>query len=275
MLETLSQEPSAAAPSEPSSFDPVERIEGDIDCGLMIICDHATNHLPPEYGTLGLGAEQMSRHISHDIGAAPLTRMLARRLGVPALLATYSRLLIDPNRGEDDPTILMRLSDGAVIPGNARADIAEKNRRLVRYYRPYHDAINAAIDAAVARGRPPAVFSIHSFTPVWRGWPRPWHAGILWDRDPRFAVPLINKLRADPHLVIGDNEPYSGSLKNDTLYRHGTKRGIAHALLEVRQDLISDEEGVSGWADRIEPILKDVLAVPGLNEISHYGSESG
>ena len=275
MLETYHEDAAAVATPEQAGFDPIERIAGDLDRGLLIICDHAANAVPPEYGSLGLGPEDLARHIGYDIGAGALTRALAARLGVPALLTTFSRLLIDPNRGEDDPTLLMRLSDGAIIPGNARADAAEKQRRLTRYYRPYHDAINAALDAGIERGRPPAVFSVHSYTPVWRGWPRPWHAGILWDNDPRFAVPLIDKLRADPHLVVGDNEPYTGALKNDTLYRHGTRRGIAHALLEVRQDLIADDEGVGEWTDRLEPILTEILDIPDLNEIRHFGSRSG
>lgn len=275
MLDMLPEDSSDVRLPETAGFDPVERINAGRQTGLLIICDHASNALPREYGSLGLGQEALERHIGYDIGAGALTRALAERLGAPALLSTFSRLLIDPNRGEDDPTLLMRLSDGVVVPGNARFDTAEKQNRLARYYRPYHDAINAAIDAGIAAGVAPAVFSVHSYTPVWRGWPRPWHAGILWDQDPRFAVPLIDGLREDPHLVVGDNEPYSGALKNDTLYRHGTKRGIAHALLEVRQDLISDEEGVAEWTDRLEPILKRILATPGLHEVRHFGSASG
>ena len=275
MLDTLPEDSLDVGRSENADFEPVEYLNAGTRCRMLFICDHASNALPAEYGTLGVGAEALARHIGYDIGAGALTRELAFRLGVPAILTTYSRLLIDPNRGEDDPTLLMRLSDGAVIPGNARADAAEKQKRLVRYYRPYHDAVNTALDVGVSEGCAPAIFSIHSFTPVWRGWPRPWHAGILWDQDPRFAVPLIDKLREDPHLVVGDNEPYTGMLKNDTCYRHGTKRGIAHALLEVRQDLIADDEGVVEWAGRLEPILKQIMAIPGLNEIRHYGSASG
>ena len=175
-----------------------------------------------------------------------MTRALARRLGAPAVLSTFSRLLIDANRGEDDPTLIMRLSDGAIVPGNAAVDAAERARRIARFHAPYHAAIDAAIERAIAAGSPPALVSIHSFTPVWRGHARPWHAGVLWDGDPRFAVPLIEALRADPALVVGDNEPYSGALANDTMYRHGTERGLAHALVEIRQDLIADEAGVGG-----------------------------
>ena len=175
-------------------------------------------------------------------------------------MSTFSRLLIDANRGEDDPTLIMRLSDGAIVPGNAAVDAAERARRIARFHAPYHAAIDAAIDRAIAAGRPPALVSIHSFTPVWRGHARPWHAGVLWDTDPRLAVPLIEALRADPALVVGDNEPYAGALANDTMYRHATARGLAHALIEIRQDLIGDEAGAAAWAERLAPILADLNA---------------
>jgi len=124
----------------------------------------------------------------------------------------------------------------------------------------------------VATGLPPVLLSIHSYTPVWKAARRPWHAGILWDRDPRFAGPLIERLSAEQGLRIGDNEPYLGWLKNDTMYRHGTARGLAHALLEVRNDLIEAPAGVLEWADRLEPILRDVLADKSLHEVRWYGS---
>ncbi len=176
-----------------------------------------------------------------------VTRGLAAALNAPAVLSTFSRLLIDPNRGADDPTLIMRLSDGAVLPGNANVDEAERARRIARFYAPYHAAIDAAIEAALATGVVPAIFSVHSFTPVWRGVPRPWHAGVLWDQDPRLAVPFIDALRADPALIVGDNEPYAGALLNDTMYQHATQRGLAHALVEVRQDLIADDAGIAEW----------------------------
>ncbi len=255
-----------------ADFPPFVAIDGDLSSGLLIICDHASNALPAEYGTLGLPQSQLERHIGYDIGVAPLTRLLAARLGVPAVLSTFSRLLIDPNRGEDDPTLLMRLSDGAIIPGNARVGPEERERRLARYYRPYHDRISQTIDTMIATGRPPAIFSIHSFTANWRGWPRPWHAGVLWDKDPRMNLPLIEALRRDPALVVGDNEPYVGALKNDTMYKHGTSRGLAHSLIEVRQDLIGDDAGVADWVDRLAPILKELMQLEGINEVRHFGS---
>lgn len=261
----------AGRPAFPLS-DSFEDLPGDDAGGLLILVDHASNLIPPEYAGLGLPEAELERHIAYDIGAGPVGRELATRFRAPAVLSCFSRLLIDPNRGEDDPTLIMSLSDGAIVPGNRRLDAAERELRLERFYRPYHAAIVRRLAAMLASGTPPAILSVHSFTPVWKGAPRPWHAGILWDRDPRFALPLIEGLSAEQALHIGDNEPYLGMLKNDTMYRHGTGRGLAHALLEIRNDLIATPAGVLEWADRLQPILAAVLAAPNLHEIRHFGS---
>ena len=215
-------------------------LEGRADAGLILLCDHAGNAIPPAYGTLGLPPEQLERHIAYDIGAAQVTRRLAAALGAPALLTRYSRLLIDPNRGADDPTLIMRLSDGAVIPGNRRLDEAERERRTRLYYAPYHRAIDAVIDQCLASGAPPMLLSIHSFTESWKETPRPWHVGVLWDRDLRLAKPLLDGFYAEGDLIVGDNEPYSGQLEGDCLWQHATCRGLVNALIEIRQDLIRD-----------------------------------
>jgi len=256
---------------QPDSF---EELDGDLSCGLLLLVDHASNFMPPEYAALGLPPAELRRHIAYDIGVASLARELWERLGTPATLTCFSRLLIDPNRGEDDPTLVMRLSDGAVVPGNAAIDAAERERRLDRFYRPYHAAVERRIAAMKGTGVPPALLSIHSYTPEWKGSHRPWHAGILWDRDPRFARLLLERLQAEHGLRIGDNEPYLGSLKNDTMYRHGTQGGLAHGLLEVRNDLIETPAGVQEWADRLEPILREAMADPALHAVQHYGSHS-
>jgi predicted N-formylglutamate amidohydrolase len=263
-----------AATIPPAAFSPFTQVEGDPANGLLLVCDHAQNRLPPEYGDLGLPAAEFQRHIAYDPGAAAVTRGLAARLGAPAVLSTFSRLLIDPNRGESDPTLIMRLSDGAVVPGNARVDAAERARRIERYHAPYHAAIARAIDSGMAAGVPPALFSVHSFTPVWRGTPRIWHAGILWDRDPRLALPLIEALRADPALVVGDNEPYAGALHDDTMYRHATARGLTHALVEIRQDLIADEAGVEAWVERLAAILARLNRAADAHVVRRYGSNA-
>lgn len=257
-----------------SEFSAFRTIEGDAACGILLVCDHAENRLPAEYGNLGLPASEFSRHIAYDPGAAAVTEVIAAQLGAPAVLSTFSRLLIDPNRGEDDPTLIMRLSDGAVVPGNTNTDAAERARRIASFHAPYHAAIDEAIRSALEAGRPPIILSVHSFTPVWRGVPRPWHAGVLWDKDPRFAVPLIEELRKDERLIVGDNEPYAGALRNDTMYRHATSAGLAHALIEVRQDLISDEGGVEEWATRLASIVRHLNDVEDLHVIRRYGSRA-
>jgi predicted N-formylglutamate amidohydrolase len=253
---------------------PFIRLDGVAASGFLFLCDHASNRVPRDYD-LGLPASEMARHIAFDPGAEAVTVALAERLHAPAVLSTFSRLLIDANRGEDDPTLIMRLSDGAIIPGNAHVDEAERDRRIARFHAPYHAAISDAIEACFAARIVPALVSIHSFTPVWRGQQRPWHAGVLWDKDPRLALPVINALRADRSLIVGDNEPYAGVLANDTMYRHATRRGLAHALIEIRQDLIADARGVAAWAERIEAILRQLAEASQLHEIRHHGSLTG
>lgn len=256
-----------------TDFQPFEIIPGDPDQTMVLLADHAMNRLPAEYGDLGLPASAFARHIAYDIGVEQLARRLAARLRMPAVLSCFSRLLIDPNRGEDDPTLIMKLSDGAVIPANHPLSAEERQQRLNNFHRPYHNAVAATIAGVTAStGRVPVVISIHSFTPLWKGVARPWHAAILWDKDPRAVIPFMEALRADPSLVVGDNEPYEGALDGDTMYRHGTAAGLAHALLEVRQDLIGDDQGIDAWVERLAPILTDINALPDLHQVRHYGS---
>ncbi len=265
----------AASPSPHSHrpFQPYQYVNEAALGRVVVICDHASNALPEEYGSLGLPPTDLDRHIGWDIGAAEVTRRLAVALNAPAVLSCFSRLLIDPNRGADDPTLVMKLSDGAVIPGNRHVDEKEIQLRRATYWQPYQDAITTCIDRLVGEGAAPLIVSIHSFTPVWRGHPRPWHAGILWDKDPRLPHALLAGLRQEPGLVIGDNEPYSGKLKGDTLYRHGTQRGLPHALVEIRQDLIDTHAGAQEWADRLARIISDILAAsPDINAVEHFGS---
>ena len=268
---------SSPKPDPPKAFACFESVAGRLDAGALVICDHASNALPAEYGDLGLGGEAMRRHIAFDIGAALLTRRLAQALGAPAILSTFSRLLIDPNRGADDPTLVMRLSDGAAIPGNAGVDDAARARRLALYWQPYRRAIGDALDAMIARGPPPVVLSIHSFTPIWRGTARPWQIGLLWDRDPRVVEPLLAALRAEPDMgpgAVGDNEPYDGALEGDMIDAAATSRGLANVLIEVRQDLIADNAGAIAWADRLARLVKPILAAGPYAISRQYGSRA-
>jgi predicted N-formylglutamate amidohydrolase len=251
-------------------------LRGEPGAGIVLVCDHASNTLPVGYGTLGLSGSELQRHIAYDIGAAELVRHLSRALGSPAVLSAFSRLLIDCNRGLNDPTLIMRISDGSIVPGNRHIDGAERDHRIRTYYEPYHDALDRVIDEALAVGIVPMLVSVHSFTPVWRGLPRPWHVSVLWDKDPRLPVRMIEALRAERDLVVGDNEPYSGGLEGDCMWRHGTMRGLAHAIIEIRQDLIASSSGAHIWGERLARILQAVLASPGakddLMRINHYGS---
>lgn len=249
----------------------VESIAGSLDAGLLLLCDHAGNALPAAYGTLGLPREALDTHIAYDIGAAAVTRRLAAGFAAPALLTRLSRLLIDANRGPEDPTLVMRLSDGRIIPANAHIDAAEIDLRRRLYWQPYREAIAAKVRAMTATGVVPAVVGIHSFTAVWKGFARPWQVGILWDGNPRFARPLIAALAA-AGLEVGDNEPYAGRLPGDTLDAEVTRHGLAGLLIEIRQDLVAEPGEASAWAERLAEILKPILARPELHRIDAPGN---
>ena len=257
------------------AFSPVEVIPGPADRGILILCDHARNDVPAEYGTLGLPAGEFERHIGYDIGAEGVTRGLAKKLGAPAVLSLFSRLLIDPNRGEDDPTLVMALSDGTVVPGNHPIDGAEIERRLNLYHRPYHDAVERQVAAMVASGTVPIVVAMHSFTPFWKGVPRPWHIAMLTDVDKRVNGRIIEIMERDDVLCVGDNEPYDGALRGDTMYRHATRRGLPQALVEVRQDLIATPEGQMEWVERLGDALLEIDAEPDMHRREWIGSRTG
>ncbi|MBL9049718.1 MAG: N-formylglutamate amidohydrolase [Tabrizicola sp.] len=236
------------------------RIDGEHRDGRWLVtCDHASNHVPDWVGggDLGIPAEDMARHIAWDVGAAGVARELGRLLNSPVLLSDFSRLVIDPNRGEDDPTLVMRLYDGTIIPANRHADAAEVERRLDRLYRPYHAAYSRL--AALRPDR--VIVAIHSFTPCLRGRaPRPWHVGVLYSHlDERLSKPLIARLQRETDLCIGDNEPYSGHLPGDAIDRHALRLGRHNTLIEVRNDLIGSPEQQAHWAARLAPILTEVL----------------
>lgn len=233
-----------------------EAIPGHGNSPLLLLCDHASNALPPGFGTLGLDAGLFQTHIAYDIGAAAVTRALAAAYGAPALLGRWSRLLVDLNRGAEDPTLVMKLSDGSIIPGNRHADASEVARRIAQFHAPYHNAIARELD----RIGPGAVLvSLHSFTPSWKTVPRIWEVGVLYDRDTRLSAPLMARL-AEAGFTVGDNEPYSGALEGDTLYTHGTLRHLPHVLIEMRQDLIAGEAQALEFALRLKPILDAALS---------------
>lgn len=235
----------------------------DRDNRWLITCDHATNRVPDWVGggSLGIAAEDMARHIAYDVGAAGVSRKLGALLGAPVVGSDFSRLVIDPNRGEDDPTLLMRLYDGTVIPANRDADLAERERRLNRLHRPYHKALER-----LAGSRPDrAICAIHSFTPQLRGRSaRPWVVGVLYShKDERLAPLLIERCR-DLGWVTGDNQPYSGHLDGDSVDRHALVQGRPNVLIEVRNDLIRDEAGQAEWAGKLAQVMDGLLEEAGI-----------
>lgn len=249
--------------ANPAGDPPFEIVAEGAAANILLLCDHASNRVPPEVGSgsLGLPESEMARHIAYDVGARGVAVGLSGRLGATAILSRFSRLVIDPNRGEDDPTLVMRLYDGTIVPGNRGVTPAEVERRLGLFHRPYHAAIDATIEGYLASGRQPILVSIHSYTPrLQAGRPRPWHVSVLWHRDGRLAKPLLARLRAEPDLCVGENQPYPGQLEGDTLSRHGTRRGLPHVLIEIRHDLIDDEAGQAHWAARLAPALTDAVA---------------
>lgn len=198
----------------------------------------------------------MARHIAFDPGALGVAQALGDILEAPVVASNFSRLVIDPNRGEDDPTLLMRLYDGTVIPANQHADQAEIDRRLTAYYHPYH----SALEQLASRQDDTVIVSVHSFTPQLRGRPaRPWDIGVLFADDARLSRAVIAGLKAQSDLTIGVNEPYSGHLPGDAIDRHALQQGRHNTLLELRNDLISTPSDQRAWANRLAPILSQAL----------------
>ena len=229
----------------------------------LITCDHASNAVPPEIngGDLGLPPADMNRHIAYDLGAAGVTLALADLMGAPAILSRFSRLVIDPNRGQDDPTLIMKLYDGTIVPANRHITPQEEERRLNAYWRPYHDAL----EKLASRRDDTAIVAIHSFSPKLNGRkPRPWDIGILHAGDTSFGPALVERLSREPDLCVGDNEPYAGHLPGDAIDQHALKKGRPNVLIELRHDVIETDAQQHAWARRLAPILTEVLAETGL-----------
>lgn len=244
------------------TYQPFEIIGADRASNILMTCDHAANTVPESVngGNLGLPSKDMGRHIAYDVGAAGVTREMAQLLDAPALLSNFSRLVIDPNRGEDDPTLLMRLYDGTIIPANRHADMAEQEKRLNAFHRPYH----AAQTELMARGNGAVLVSIHSFTRQLVGSaPRPWHIGILHGADSRLAAPFIAILQAEEDICVGINEPYGGHLPGDSVDRHAIDHGRHNVLIEIRNDLIETKTQQIAWARRLAPLLARAMEKAG------------
>ena len=227
---------------------------------IVLACDHASNRVPHSLKGLGLVERELHRHIAWDQGAAEVTLGLSRRLDATAVLSGYSRLAIDCNRSPGHETSIAEKSDGTVVPGNLGIGDDEREARRRALFDPYHAALDGALDRAGGRGGMPVLIAVHSFTPVMAGKARPWQISILWGYDPRVPVPLLAALRARGDLVIGDNEPYSGRKgQGHTIRVHGARRGIPHALIEMRADQVADPDGAARFTDILGDALESVL----------------
>ena len=231
---------------------------------IVLLCEHASNHIPARFGTLGLKPAELERHIAYDIGAEAVARQLAQRLDAVLALAGYSRLLIDCNRPLDAPGSIPVRSEATDIPGNRDLSAAERAERDLLFFAPFRTRVAALLDARQAAGRPTVLIGMHSFTPHFLGVARPWQAGVLYRRAQRLAAVLLAALAEDPALIVGANEPYRVTEAGDYTVPHlGEARGLPTALFEVRQDLIADAAGAAAWAGRLAGVLARVAADPG------------
>ena len=232
----------------------VENLEGGSP--FLVICDHAGRLLPRSLGTLGLSDDQLASHIAWDIGARGVASRLAAALDGCLISQRYSRLVIDCNRPLTAADSIATQSEQTLIPGNRALSASAAEARAREVFAPYHDEIRGVLTRRERKGRPTVLVSVHSFTPVFLGVARPWHVGVLYNRDARVAEPLLRGLRSEGDLVVGDNEPYAVTdLSDYSIVHHGERRGIPHVELEIRQDLLIDDAGQIAWAERLARLL--------------------
>lgn len=254
-------------PDDPA---PVRIVNPNGTAPVLIVCDHASNAVPAALHGLGLAERDLHRHIAYDIGAAAVTRSLADRLDAIAVLSGYSRLLIDCNRAPGHPQSVPEVSDSVVVPGNHGRSEQDLETRAEVFFWPYRRAIDSALAHLWRVGPPPALFSIHSFTPTLKGVDRFWDIGVLWNRDPRIALPLIDQLRRHDHLHVGDNEPYSGRRLAYSINLHGGTAGLPNCAVEIRQDHVESVEETEGWADMLADALSQIMTDETLHRVQHF-----
>jgi predicted N-formylglutamate amidohydrolase len=246
---------------EPDEPNPVTLENESGDSVFFLTCEHAGRAFPRRLGRLGLPEAETLRHIAWDIGIGAVGRELSLLLNAAVILQTYSRLVIDCNRDPKVPSSIPEISEATEIPGNRSLNETERAARVDAIFRPYHDAIAAALDRRAAADRASVLVALHSFTPVFKGVSRPWHVAVLFNRDPRLAHALAELLRADGSLMVGENEPYRVSdLTDYTVPVHGERRGLPHVEIEIRQDLITDPSGQREWAERLARLLPAAYA---------------
>ncbi|MEQ5842934.1 N-formylglutamate amidohydrolase [Paraburkholderia acidicola] len=245
----------------PHSSPVCEAVNTNGAAQVLLVCEHASNEIFSEYRHLGLLGNDLKRHIAYDIGAADLTRALSKRLDAPAVLCGQSRLFIDCNRHPQDPSWIASESDGTDVPGNQAIELAERSRRAARVFHPFHRMTESLLDRWRLENKSPLIVPIHSFTPVLNGHNRPWHVGIVW-RNSDLAAPLLEALRSETGIVVGDNEPYDGrQFCGYTIDRHAVPYDAKSVAIELRQDQISERSGVERWADILARCLMPLIPV--------------
>jgi predicted N-formylglutamate amidohydrolase len=223
---------------------------------FLLVADHAGNLIPRSLGRLGVPEAELTRHIAWDIGIAGVGRLMAEALDATLIVQNYSRLVIDCNRPLAAESSIAEISEQTPVPGNIGIDEANKTARAREIFWPYHERIESELDRRQQTGDPLALIALHSFTPVFKGAKRPWHAGVLYNRDARFAHRLMALLNEEEGLFVGDNAPYFVTDASDyTVPVHAERRGLHHVLIEIRQDLIGEENGQRTWAQRLARLL--------------------
>ena len=231
---------------------PLDCVNPDGASPFLLVCEHAGRLIPRSFGSLGLPASEQTRHIAWDIGAREIAVALSAALDAPLYMQRYSRLVCDCNRRPDVPGFAPDLSELTSIPGNAGLTPALLEARRQAVWSPFHDAVSAALDARRAAGQPTFLVTIHSFTPVYKGVPRPWEIGVLYNRDRQFAPAALDYLRRHSDHTVGDNQPYAMSDEGDyTIPVHGEKRGIPCVEFEIRNDLTAGAEAIRHWSELI------------------------
>jgi predicted N-formylglutamate amidohydrolase len=244
-------------PDDPAPFT---LINEDGQTPALLVCDHASRAFPRAMQQLGVADWVLDKHVACDIGAGSVTRHLSRLIDAPAVLAGYSRLIVDLNRKLHEPSAFIKVSDGIAIPGNLDISEAEKEDRVRSFFNPYHDAISRKLEDFRERDIIPAFISIHTCTPVFNRVVRQMHIGVMWDKDGRIPVPLLERLREIDGVSVGDNEPYSGRHPHDyTVDFHAERTGLPCVGIEVRQDLVNTVEGAEKWAGILAEAFRDVL----------------
>jgi len=246
-----------------------EKLNDNGKANIILISEHASNYIPPEYEGLGLSEAELELHIAWDIGIGEVTRNLSKMLDAPAILAGFSRLLIDANRGLDQDGLIPLTSDATPVPGNHGLSDADRQARIDRFYIPFHNAVDALVQNKSRNDHAPLIFNMHSFTPEMNGFDRPWHSGMLWNKDDRIANVLKERLEAHG-CHVGDNEPYSGQELNHTMNTHGTKHGFPHVNVEIRQNEIDHQPGIEKWTRMLAQEINLIRDLPEMSHIKHF-----